>query len=55
MSLTQSVPREPFPLLSLFRFGGGSDLSQHMGQLGGGVNKLQVNLGHFRSRTFHLA
>lgn len=39
MSLTQSVPCEPFPLLNLFRFGGGSVLRKRLGQFGVGVNK----------------
>lgn len=45
LSLTQSVPREPLPLLSLSRFGGGSVLRQHVGQFGVGVNSTNSNLG----------
>lgn len=44
MSLTQAVPREPFPLLNLFRFGGGAVFRQHLGQFGIGIKK------HRRSR-----
>lgn len=38
MSLTQSIPREPFPLRNLFRFGGGSVLGQHLVQSDASAN-----------------
>ncbi len=38
MSLTESVHREPLPLLHLCRIGGGSSLRQHVGQFGVGAN-----------------